>query len=695
MVSGEFSSINGKHYRVEFYGAGDGELTIVGVTTSIATRDRKFVGYKSTTAQIQVLTDEPLVQFYTEDTLGIQVRIVADGTVEFLGYVTPFAFDQPYTGCADIVTIDCVDAITAAKDKPYRCVGDDVVDVTIEEIVRDIINYSGLDKEAYRMIVHANFDNNNSSERIFDAKIAQAGFIQDEMTALDAMNAVCLFFGYTCVLDGLTLVFFDEHCLLNAVKQYQRNVYVYVSSNGKLQSSKIYGDDSPFRIVDISDRVHNDISVTIERAYDAIQITPSGSDTSVILPDVCAAENIEDNTDGRGTEPILLDDPEALASGVISYSRPVQSKVMELRNGDTASAWDSPSQMTYGTKAFSAWGCGAMLLENRVYQKTGYNIVNSDDATADIKAIREESRRNLLWVRAFTGNNTSYIGRQIRKCSHTGGIISAEVNLMYAAKPTSAGVVGRYRAYSVEKGRLSLLQIKFGDDIYWNGDYTAGEDAIFSRNLCKNMYLREGDLIPTAAGDVNFSDRFIINVPTDSPISLDIKWGSGDYSVYYLNGGVRPVTGPSGHDGLLFTKLEIRGVGDEIPLDDAELRHEYKDNPKEVLEVDSPLTTRASNAKPSMSGTMYPLGVNARPAIVVGETWPCGGYMGSSRREMPICGILMTQLKARYGNPRMRYSMTCEGHIFPFATIKFLGKSYTVEGMERDLINDTTKITIN
>jgi hypothetical protein len=145
---------------------------------------------------------------------------------------------------------------------------------------------------------------------------------------------------------------------------------------------------------------------------------------------------------------------------------------------------------------------------------------------------------------------------------------------------------------------------------------------------------------------------------------------------------------------VFLRELSVEAVGDTINPD--ELQHIYADG-EEIMEVSSRLTSRKSGYtrnKYLPDGTIA-YGVNARPSVVADTSWK-GGYMGRSDSEsIPISGILMEQLKARYGVPRPRYQMTVEGNIKPYASVVFGGRGYTVEAYERDLYNDTTNITIN
>jgi hypothetical protein len=145
---------------------------------------------------------------------------------------------------------------------------------------------------------------------------------------------------------------------------------------------------------------------------------------------------------------------------------------------------------------------------------------------------------------------------------------------------------------------------------------------------------------------------------------------------------------------VFLRELSIEAVGDSINPD--ELEHIYADG-EELMEVSSRLTSRKSGyirSKYLPDGTIA-YGVNARPSVVTDTAWK-GGYMGRSNSEaIPISGILMEQLKARYAQPRVCYKMTVDKNINPCAAVVFGSGRYTVEAYDRDLYNSETYITID
>lgn len=690
VVSKSFYSRGGLRYEVEFTVERKVELPeIADVKIACEPQQRKFVGFKTTTCEITFVSKDSLYWLYTENPQGILVRVMAADRVLFVGYVVPFVLSEPKNEYG-YITIDCVDAITASKDLLYESVYDDGNggDAVAEDVVKKMIEQAGGQEIITSVVYHVNFGDFSTSDSTFSARVAQAGFLQDKMTTLDALSALCQFFGYTCMLAGPTLYFFDELGLgmyssedMNAIEVY------WTGSRRKLA----HNQSSPFRIVDIG-QMHADGLVDIEQSYDAIQITPIGSEVSVLLPDVCAMDNVIKNTDGRGNAKVSS---AIYDGGGTSVNVPMMSAVMDMTQ------WDSESYMTPGTTEFNGITAGCMMVRN-------YKITEQFDQYRGyaIYSKRVTDGKNYIWVVA-KGREGS-VGRQhINKSySHTGGAVAIRCGIRYVE-----GYSNKTK-FSVENPDFSyvkFLQLKFGNK-YYNGQYYAykdGSDVISEEFMSAHgmQMTQGGSLAVSKKGSDSLRNECYILVPDDGLINCEISWNVSekdeDYAYYYVdNEGNKEE--PYTTIGALIDRLEVVGLGDDIPLDHEELYCEIRPNPKTVLNVDIPLTTRRSNATVGKNG-FSPIGVNARPGVVVGTYFPCGRYMNfpdeinfSSRERMPISGILMRQLKERYRTPRKRITVTVEGlNIKPYESVRYDGRVYTIEGYEKDLVNNTTRLTIN
>lgn len=697
MAYGEFKGRDGRMYIVRFKGDGvpTNQLELSSVVISMDAGDRKFVGFKTTSCKIGIVTDTPLSWAYTESSAGVSVEVsdYYDGSIFFTGYIVPFAFEQPVSRCADNVTIDCVDVITANKEILYTSLEDGDrhgVDVRGIDIIRNMVNAAGGRDKISQIVIHKNFDWNNSDEIVLDTMVAQAGFIQDGMTALEAMNAVCVFFGFTAHLVGDKLWLYDEYAIINAANGYDLNAVVEgweTDEAGKYVRTKFYKDAaSPLQLITLNNEaIHDDVTLTIERAYDGVQITPEGSDVSVICPDVCDDEYITKNTDGRGTNSTTLISYSGTAIDFTETRKPVESTLLILGESDGTGIkeWSSLAQLSGG------WDNGAMMIAR---QKKTYKT-----AARGFEYIISEDPKNVLWIRDVQGNGLHRMGYLRKGYSHTGGYIELKVDWHWADDDTnSLEPIGNY-GDSLENKLLHLkvgqryflsdnvLGLRYGDNYKFRHSLNSSEEQKYVDGV---IFMEDGTVIPTNVASEYDRSSFLIKVDTDEQITLEI----GVDRVVLSGDPIFKET------GLVITSLEILGYGDEIYTGGYYYRRSFVSYPKEILDVETWLTSRHSyqESNPLNAPRNKPLEVNARPSVVPGTWYSGGGYLGSiNKTAIHGSGVLMEQLSNRYNKPHNRYTMTLEGNISPTSKISYNGSYYTVEGYERDLVNNTTRITIN
>ena len=683
--SGRFTGRNGHEYEVALVGASVVTDTInLGIppaTISMAAGEHKFCGFKSTTATVNILTDVPLIELYSAGVTDIRLTITdfTDGVSEFDGFVTPFSFDQPYTSKNDSVTVNAVDLLTSRKSVKYRNFtpfsSQDPygTDRYALDIIAQIAKNAGIET----VVEHINFDVTATSP--LAVKVAQAGFLQDEVGELDALSAICKFFGMTACVVGRTLYLYDEHCLLHAGQGKAINANVYDITEEVTRIAQYYdSQDTPLADQYVATKdVHNDLSVTIERAYDGIQITPEGSDTSVLLPDVCADENMEwlpedDNSLGGGTRKSIFTD------GTVIHRRPMVSKLLQCGKGGASAptAWPENvdnygdylrpgADINGGTKL---WDTGAIPLR---YVKSKTEVAENSGYTSYAPEVSSEMS-NLIWLRANTEGQ--YAFKQLRGYSHTGGFVKLSASVI------TTPIESYENIENVDFGFwLYWMQIGIGGSYlqYGGDDYIDEAWGAMSYHTAIQPAKGGGEIASSLRGAEMLTTGKIVRVPNDGEI-LACAYSTGALAYNYF-----------------IRSLSIEGVGDNIALDHPDMRWVYERG-EELLEVSSMLTTRSSGVSATISEVgSVPFGVNARPSVVPETSW-VGDYMGErDTQRIPICGILMEQLKARYAQPRICYKMTVDKNIKPYAAVYFGGKGYTVEAYDKDLYNSTTTITID
>jgi hypothetical protein len=671
---GQFTSRSGHAYEVRLTGntVADGniDLGIPPATISMSAGAHKFCGYKSTTAAVNILTDVPLIELYSAGVTDIRLTItdITDNNVEFDGYVVPFAFDQPYTGTADVVTVNAVDLLTARKSVKYSKIGNTfAIDEYAHDIVGEIAHRAGITE----IVINLNF--NGTADAMYtdsplNVLVAQAGFLQDEVSEVDALSDICKFFGYTACVVGRTLYLYDEHCLVNAPegKRYNANVYRRNEAGKWTVYKHYYNQGSPIIDQSIATAdIHNDISVTIERAYDGVKITPEGREVSVLLPDVCADGSYTDDAVSVGlTDENYFDSILEEGNRQNVTRRALKSKYLDTTRFAGAGDWMQPNSSA------NNWENGS-ILEDVIERSISYDTDGAPKSDST-------SRHAVLWLRMNNpGAGVTLFTQSGEQYSHRGGYV----------RLTASAYGGTYNKPGSTDGKsfLPWLQLYAGGFIGRKTGFPSdlGHQVTTAGNYVASPFigLQGGGVYPSSEASSKGKTGYIVETGTvNAPIYVAGHRKSGwSYSL--------PTE-------VFLRELSVEAVGDTINPD--ELQHIYADG-EEIMEVSSRLTSRKSGYtrnKYLPDGTIA-YGVNARPSVVADTSWK-GGYMGRSDSEsIPISGIIMEQLKARYAQPRICYKMTVEGNINPFAAVYFGGRGYTVEAYERDVYNDTTNITIN
>jgi hypothetical protein len=396
-----------------------------------------------------------------------------------------------------------------------------------------------------------------------------------------------------------------------------------------------------------------------------VKISPEGREVSVLLPDVCADGSYTDDvvsvglTDESYFDSILEDD-----NRINVTRRALKSKYLDTTRFAGAGDWMLPN-----TPA-NNWENGS-ILEDVIERSISYD-------TDDTPKSDSTSRHAVLWLRMNNpGTGVTLFTQAGEQYSHRKGYVRLTASASGGTynKPSSAGV----------KSYLPWLQLYVGGFI--------GRKTGFPSDL--------GYQVSTAGYYV--ASPFIgLQGSGVYPSSEAISKGEPGYIVE--TGTVNAPIYVAGHSKsgwsyslpreVFLRELRIEAVGD--PINPDELEHIYADG-EELMEVSSRLTSRKSGytrSKYLPDGTIA-YGVNARPSVVTDAAWK-GGYMGRADSEsIPISGILMEQLKARYAQPRICYKMTVDKNIKPYAAVYFGGNGYTVEAYDNDLYNSTTTITID
>lgn len=658
---GRFVSKNGHTYEVKFSGdkitssTNNLELGVPPVVISMAAGETKFEGFKTTTATVNILTDTGVVDLYAERPTDIRLTItdLTSNWVDFDGYVSPFSYDQPRTGCADVVTINAVDLLSAHKGGRY--IGSSAT--YAETIITEICERIGVN----RIVVHYSFFDSSSSTvgRMLQTAFSTSGFVQDEASDVDVVSAISKFLGYTSVVIGNTLYMYDESFVGSSTSERERYL-IMTPPNGAVANALWNSSLTTIATQSLLGMAVNNQQITIERAYDGIEISPNGPEKNVILPDVCEDENVEPN----GSAVVVKDGLSPLFH--VEKRTPMKSKVMSIGLWQNGAVGSSPAVNS------GSWSNGAVLMRVESYDYAQKIVSDTEKYVVPTSV----SSKNVLWVRAAAKNDARVrVATQITPATHKGGYVALKMNFSVVADDDWKNTTKAIELDNEKVHKLRLLDIHCGVNTY-GYDPESSSTGVWGSSK-QAVFLIEGfKLLPTGESQKHYTSDIILKLPdSGGSVYLDISW---------IGSVVREAA-----DNIFIESLSLEGWGDDINPRHADLFHSFSGKEDEMLKVDTLLTTRKSGYSDDLH-----VGVNARPGCAMSSEWDYRWHGGGSL-SIPMAGVLMAQLKGRYGSPQRVMTMTVDQRIKPYASVLYNGSVLYTDAYDWDIYNNETTITIS
>lgn len=121
------------------------ELIGGGEPFSIDTEDEDvLVPIRSSLATLSVYGSDYLKDLYTSDPQGIRIKLLVNGSVKWIGFLTPDTFNQDFSSPEFIYEMECVAALSTLKHKKFDLTADKVTFLDIIKRARDLSGYVDL-----------------------------------------------------------------------------------------------------------------------------------------------------------------------------------------------------------------------------------------------------------------------------------------------------------------------------------------------------------------------------------------------------------------------------------------------------------------------------------------------------------------------------------------------------------------------
>lgn len=171
---------------------------------------------RSSSATLSVFGSDYLQDLYASDPQGIKVTLFAEGSIRWIGFVTPDTFSQNFTDPEFIYEIECVAALSTLRYKKFDLTDDFV---TFRQIVTKAKEYAG-----YSDVIHTNAVYAPSCS-YFDLGIASANFydeLGEAMTYYEALEEIAKFAGCCFEPDNDILYFIDYAAIASGYNSYSK-----------------------------------------------------------------------------------------------------------------------------------------------------------------------------------------------------------------------------------------------------------------------------------------------------------------------------------------------------------------------------------------------------------------------------------------------------------------------------------------
>lgn len=167
-------------------------------------------------ATIQVYGSDYLQDLYTSDPQGIKVTLLRNGSISWIGFLTPDTFSQDFSSPEFIYELECVSAFSTLKYKEFDITDDFVTFWDIINEARIIAGYSD--------IYYTNSVNAETSD-YFALKIASANFydeLGEAMTYYEVLEQIATFAGCCWAPYEDDLYFLDYQAIRSGYNSYTR-----------------------------------------------------------------------------------------------------------------------------------------------------------------------------------------------------------------------------------------------------------------------------------------------------------------------------------------------------------------------------------------------------------------------------------------------------------------------------------------
>lgn len=231
-----FKDMANNAYEVQIYRADyEGDVTeLTGATSCFVVsgtdEDFMYTPIRTSTATINVLDSELLLDLYSINNQYADVKLMKNGVMEWSGYIKPEQFTQPYVPMVQQLSVECVSALSTLEHFKYEDASMYGV-VNMWSLIKKLIAYA---KGSYRAVyipwVYGTSESmiGNIFERI---TLIENNFVKEEMNYLEILEAVCKFLNWA-VYEIKGCLFFVDADWKGNYRKYDDELESYEEVSG-------------------------------------------------------------------------------------------------------------------------------------------------------------------------------------------------------------------------------------------------------------------------------------------------------------------------------------------------------------------------------------------------------------------------------------------------------------------------------
>lgn len=330
----EFTALNGTSYKVEIdtpKGSGTKTFTLGGspfVTSMDSDGKTIYAPIKSTGATIEMVTDGLPFDLYSGQTTQIKVTLAntTANKVEWVGFVTPCAYDMGFDEERETIEIECVDGLSALKDMPYRSTNKDVD--TFLGVIFKCLKRVGCFKNLY-VTDNIQMTANGTENVLSKLRISEANFFDskdsesqpDDSVAwncYDVLFELMQYMGYTITAVGEDVYILDYDALVKG-----RTKFFKYSLTGSSIGSPSNVTLSHTHHITGTSYAENGTKVSLDEVYNQVTVVDEFSEIESLVDGLNDTKNLTNITASYDTE---------LKNWFHNNSRFLESEVFTIKN---------------------------------------------------------------------------------------------------------------------------------------------------------------------------------------------------------------------------------------------------------------------------------------------------------------------------------------------------------------------------